>query len=56
MYRRLEAEQLKTQGDEPAPEVICVCTCKSEQAADEEPQPGSNQANVQLAVDFDING
>ena len=56
MYRRLEAEQVKTESEDTAPEEICICTCKSEQAADEEPQPEANQAGTDFAVDYAING
>lgn len=56
MYRRLETEPVTPKGEEPAPEEICVCACKSEQASDEEPQPEANQAGTDFAVDYAING
>ena len=56
MYRRLEAEQVKTESEDTAPEEICICTCKSEQAADEDPQPEAVFMGTRLAVDLDING
>ena len=56
MYRRLEEKPLPVQGEEPAPEEICICACKSEQAPDEEPLPDAVFAGNELAVHLDING
>lgn len=56
MYSRLETEPVMPKGEESTPEEICVCTCKSEEHTDQEPQPEANQLGLKISVDFDING
>jgi hypothetical protein len=56
MFKKLQEDLPQDQTLQAAAEVVCVCTCKTE-----DPKPGeetveANSNGVNLGVDYDLNG